>query len=248
MLGDDGTGATQMDNQRDWQGWAALFAGLLISGAVAVLVVLGAWLKPSFVCSGSNEDTVTCAREWLGVMADWGALLGSVAAAYFVYKTIAKMNEQIVEAKRQTAFTIGDQQPSLELMANGALDAGNFEIVNWNRRPFYIVSLNWTCDLPVLFMQEVELQTATRQLVQLREDGMVLGRFVIPGWKDRNSPPPEVHAKNFVTLGAGIDEEDPEIGMVPMTLQIVGYLSGEQRELVTLTAMRPVGQVVFLDP
>jgi hypothetical protein len=225
---------------------APFMGGLGIGLAIAIFLLL---ISPPFVSETwciAGEPPLACFREWASVPIGVLTVAGGFVAAYFVYRTIVKMNEQLLESKRQTAFTVGDEDPSLELRQNSVLQGGSFEIVNWNRRPFYIMSVRWKCSVGVSTNQQLEIEHPGKFIIDLDDDGIVQKRVGIPGWKDRSGPPNELRGMYFVTAQDDRDAEPPRGVAIPITLEIIGYLSGEQRKAIGLTATRPLRLVVAL--
>lgn len=226
---------------------ASFMGGLGIGLAVAIFLLL---ISPPFVSETwcvAGEPPLGCFREWASVPIGILTVVGGFVAAYFVYRTIVKMNEQLLESKRQTAFVVGDEHPSLELRQNSSLEGGNFEIVNWNRRPFYIMSARWKCAVGISTNQQLEIESPGKIIVDLDDNGIVQKRLDIPGWKDRSGPPNELRGMYFVTAQDDRDAEPPRGVAIPITLEIMGYLSGEQRTPIRLTATRPLRLVVALE-
>lgn len=236
-----GAEAMKLSTERRWR-WSFYFFCLVY----VVAFYASHWNAMSFdYCGG--EATGPCLRDWLFMLSGWGTVVGGGLAAYFVYQTIVKMNEQLKEARRQTSFIVGDEDPELELRANDLLDGGNFEIVNWNRRPFFVVAANWQCSRPVGTMGSLEVEHPEKREIELGERGTLTRRLFIPGWKDRNAPPPEIRGRYYLVLMDDADLTDREIALTPATLEIIGYLSGNIRTAVKLTATRPLSQVVAID-
>jgi hypothetical protein len=225
----------------------SFMGGLGIGLAIAIFLLL---ISPPFVSETwcvAGEPPLACFREWASVPIGILTVVGGFAAAYFVYRTIVKMNEQLLESKRQTAFVVGDEEPSLELRQNSVLQGGNFEIVNWNRRPFYVMSARWKCSVGVSTNQQLEIESPGKITVDLDNNGIVQRRLDVPGWKDRSGPPNELRGMYFVTAQDDLDAEPQRGVVIPITLEIMGYLSGEQRKPIRLTATRPLRLVVALE-
>lgn len=86
---------------------ATVFVAGLAAGIIVVLVVLLTAPPFSHYCE-ARETPQVCFREWASMLSGWAAFLGGLVAAYLAYRTITRMNAQIVDADRH-------QRENLEL-------------------------------------------------------------------------------------------------------------------------------------
>lgn len=96
----------------------------------------------------SNWDEVAI-RNWVSALSGWAALLAGIV-------TVAKMNTQIKEQRRQNDFIVGDMPPEMWVDTSIAVFEGGFRgtvtvsITNMNRRPLYIRAIECITDSTVV--------------------------------------------------------------------------------------------------
>jgi hypothetical protein len=232
---------------------APFFGGLAIGISVGVvgLLILPAFTADAYCIEG--ETPIACFREWWMMVGTWAAAGVGLGAAYFVYRTIVMMSEQLAEMRRQTNYIVGDDHPVVDLAPLDALESGKFRITNLNRRPFIIMAVEWTSSVDLGMFPEFGTEGAaipgmSKRSIRLTDDGMLTRTLEMPGWADRSGPPPVMNAFVYVVYG-GDDAEIPELTRQGVTarLWIHGYLVGNVREPIKIWCEAPLGHVVGMN-
>lgn len=168
--------------------------GILIAAVLAMIItIVIAGAAPDALC---REDVLLCVREWISAFSGWAAAFLALAAALIA---IPPLREQVAEARKQSAFQLGDAEPTIDLYPSmDPLDGGLFEIrvTNWNRRALDISEI--TVDIKggafradVLEMM-VDGRLSRRGRSITPEAHRVL-RFTttvfVPGWENRSASP-----------------------------------------------------------
>jgi hypothetical protein len=137
-----------------------------------------------------NDEDCTV-QQWLAATAGW---VGFAAAAIGAWLVFGQLREQ----KRQTAFLIGDGDPSVDLAAV-ATDhfSGAIRVVNWNRRTVVLRSITISPRPPVnpLYLltiagdrdiDEEGIEATPNDRSKMSEDGSPAIFPSLRGWEDRN--------------------------------------------------------------
>ncbi|MER8977912.1 hypothetical protein [Mesorhizobium sp. M0870] len=104
--------------------------------AIAVATFVAHRLWPSFCPAAPNETMIACAREWIGALSGWFAFAAAAASIPYLIR-------QWQEARKQTRFIIGDDDPTLDVVEH--LQEENrlvVRIVNWNRRAVFVTGIS----------------------------------------------------------------------------------------------------------
>lgn len=130
----------------------------------------------------ANEMGAECVREWIGALSGWFAVIAAAASLPYLVG-------QWQEARRQTRFTIGDEDPTLDVIEH--LKEENrlvVRIVNWNRRAVFVTGISATTKTRP---EHMDANIGIWQVETI--DGVVEGAELLPiqinGWEDRASRP-----------------------------------------------------------
>lgn len=124
---------------------------------------------------------MVCAREWIGALSGWAAFAAAAASVPYLIR-------QWQEARKQTSFTIGDDEPTLDVVEH--LQEENrlvVRIVNWNRRAVFVTGIYATTKTRPQHMEDDigiwQVQTAES------EDRSGRLPIQIKGWEHRGDRP-----------------------------------------------------------
>ncbi|WP_117196412.1 hypothetical protein [Rhizobium terrae] len=113
-----------------WLGWWFAY------GTLGLLFILAVWNSQfDDLCTASEpawlpwaQPEEHCFREWISALSGWVGFGAAAIGAYFVY-------HQLNEQRKQTAFILGDGNPSVEVYTYSMnCRRAVFRIINWNRR------------------------------------------------------------------------------------------------------------------
>jgi len=108
------------------------FGGLLIAFAIGVAVTLAVTCQTWLIESLKYNLTWDRGREWVGALSGWAAFAAAIASLPYLIG-------QWREAKKQTRFVIGDEDPTLDVVEHlREKDRLVIRIVNWNRRAVFV--------------------------------------------------------------------------------------------------------------
>lgn len=217
---------------------------------ISVITVAFLWPFEHHRYCDNNETLGACSRDWLAVIVSFATFVGGVVAAWIVYKSVSPINGQLAEMRKQTAFIIGDQRPSLEIWTNNGGAVYRFRIVNWNRRPFLILKIRWNnSTFPAESVLQMDREEGRSGLFErssaIRSDGTLDAWFEIEGWEDRSKPP---EAKRFWQKAT---TNPVQISLsrqraLDAQLEVTGILCGEERSELVLRAN--IDSLVDLNP
>lgn len=151
-----------------WRYFAGFLIGLGLGVIATVWVESRPWLRESV-----REQL---GRDWIGALSGWFAFL---AAAFSLPFLVGQWRE----ARKQTRFAIGDEEPTLDVIEHTREgDILVVRIVNWNRR--------------AVFVNEVEITPTADGVegavwnVEGRNGEIGTGfPLQLAGWEDRGGPP-----------------------------------------------------------
>ncbi|WP_112602798.1 hypothetical protein ACK83U_12525 [Rhizobium sp. WW22] len=224
-----------MQSKKDrtyWTGWyfAYTLLGLMFIGAVyyGQFDKLCPAPQPSWLPWPQPEEH--CFRDWIAALSGWIGFAAAAVGAYFVY-------HQLDQQRKQTAFMIGDGEPTVDLVCAPFenLSAG-FRVVNWNRRHIVIESIKITSpqiDARPLFLRRLPGHESVGDDEDFREkfnfktgvkDDWRFVRFPdLRGWEDHSVAPSA--AMFFLEFDGSLDpsvfgsdgKEDMEVTIVMFT-------------------------------
>lgn len=155
--------------------WTVIVAALF--GGFIATVVIHFYHQSWLLCQGPN-----CFRDWLGATSGWVA---AFVAGLVAWRTLAKLSEQVDDAKRQTAAITGTEPPAVQIVSTSIRQI-ELRIVNWNRRPYRIRAV-FTHMNPT-FVTKIDGKSVDAQMgpgwVRLHRP------IVISGYENRNDIPP----------------------------------------------------------
>lgn len=173
----------------------------------------------------ADENGAECFRAWFGAAAGY---LAVIAAGI----TLLALYDQIWEQRKQTEFSVGDANPTVDVMAE-EITYAYVQIVNWNRRTFLIDRIA-PADGTLLFASLVEIEM-DRDLYSIpyEWDGDFKVAHRLPGWIDKNEPPKIVRFKirAFFT-----DDANQQARREEITIVVTGRLVGDEHKLIALPA------------
>ncbi|NTF43083.1 hypothetical protein [Rhizobium rhizogenes] len=185
-------------DQTYWTGWYFAYGllGLMFIG----LVCYGQFDKlcpapqPSWLSWSEPEEH--CFRDWIAALSGWVGFAAAAVGAYFVY-------HQLEQQRKQTAFMIGDGEPTADLVCPpfDNLSAG-FRVVNWNRRHMVIESIKITSpqvDAQPLFLRRLpgyesvgndeDYRGKFDLKTRVKDDGRFADFPDLRGWEDHSVAP-----------------------------------------------------------
>ncbi|MBP1850540.1 hypothetical protein J2Z17_001977 [Rhizobium halophytocola] len=169
--------------------------------------------------------------------------LGGWAAVTTALLTLVPVFLQLREMKRQTAFIVGDELPSVEILTNNDHAVYRFRIVNWNRRAFLINQIRWTNGPQIDLEPRLRTDKVTDEELkpdkhyEIQVDGRIEGWVPLEGWENRSRRP---DAKFFWRYAM----QDPDMTFspaseLPVMLEVTGTLAGDVQRSVVLRAEAP---------
>lgn len=156
--------------------WFSLIAGSIIGGFLACYISASVLAEFSW-CIKSEEH---CIREWVSALSGWAAFLAAAAS-------IPYLIGQWQEARKQTRFAIGDEDPTLDVVEH--LREKNtlvIRFVNWNRRAIFVKHIFVSSAKKPSDMDEYVAVVQVETKDGNQETGFPLQ---IDGWEDRNNRP-----------------------------------------------------------
>lgn len=158
-------------------------------------------------------------QGWISATSGWAAFAAAVVTTVILLK-------QLSEQRRQTAFILGDETPSLDSIQDSK-DAEKIvlRIVNWNRRSFKPETIEIPNTGLAIAMHSVDINGAP----------VYKSIFYIDGWVDRSRSP------KVCTFSVKVADKTPEntyqyLQDFPSTTEIIvrGVLLGERHKRVEL--------------
>lgn len=158
--------------------WAAV--GGAIFGGLAVLTITS---KDWLVASIRHNATWEIARDWIGALSGWAAFFAAAASLPYLVG-------QWLEAKRQTAFIVGDCDPDFIIYRNRQRGETYLTVRNWNRRRVMVGKIAILGMAGIEIENVVDRQNSSKSWKSMKAAGES-GEFKVDGWIDRNSKPPD---------------------------------------------------------
>lgn len=129
-------------------------ACILITGVfcLAVSSVFGPLMLTETFCTQADQS---CIRDWVSAFSGWAAAALALAAALLA---LPPLRMQVAEARKQSAFLLGDADASIDLHASLAgLDGGlvDVRITNWNRRSMEVREIKISVTEPGDFVARI---------------------------------------------------------------------------------------------
>jgi hypothetical protein len=161
--------------------WFNVIVGPLVGGFAAYFIAASVLAEFSWCVVGEEH----CVREWVSALSGWAAFVAAVV-------TLPILWHQVVEARRQTAFIVGDPEPDFLIYRNRRAREIYLTVRNWNRRRVMVgdVTIRNGNDVTVEDLSDKKDASRLSRRAQIRAGES--GSFLIQGWTDRNNePPPE---------------------------------------------------------
>jgi hypothetical protein len=176
---------------------------------------------------GGVEETAVCVREWVGALSGWVA---AVAAAV----TIAFLYDQVVQQRRQTAFTLGETLPTLTAAhPTDRLEDVVLRVVNWNKFSLDLIQVRVLDSTYPLHVALHNVRLSDR-VIEVAMDTAFSGIVRVEGWEDRNAAPP--HAEVFAYISPDVPEDLPDDAILRATFAMDMLLFGDQPRRITASA------------
>lgn len=215
---------------------SVILIGIVVMMGVFVFAAGVVW--PDTFCS---DAVALCVRGWIGAFSGWAAALLALAAALIA---LPPLREQVAEARRLTAFQLGEVDPTIDLFPSRPEDKASLRIriTNWNRLAIHISEVLVAVTDPTApyevkaWSADVNRPSETYSFV-LTMDGTAKLSFnpslSLSGWENRNSAPPALSLLVDVTF----DEEIalPATRHVHVTARIAKL---DSEKSIELTASR----------
>jgi len=201
-----------------------LLGGAALGGFAFLAISDFAIVRADWCVAGEAD----CLREWIGALSGWAAAIAAGA-------TITFLAGQMREARRQTAFVVGDALPTVELEeSDEGFSVVDVVITNWNRRSIEVEDI--TAEGQTVF-GSIEFQDPMLQVLQTVNPETEGVHFTIPGWLDRTKPPPRVR----VSIQMFAKKDGPIEGTlnVPVGARVKLKIIGARHERVELIAENP---------
>lgn len=155
---------------------ACLLIGIVIGAVVMLAITSRTWLIASLKYNLTWEG----GREWVSALSGWAAFAAAMASLPYLIG-------QWREAQKQTSFTIGDEDPTLDVIEH--LKDKNrlvIRIVNWNRRAVFVKNLAVvTNSKPTNMADQVAIWNAENEKGDIDETLPIQ----IKGWENRAERP-----------------------------------------------------------
>jgi hypothetical protein len=164
--------------------WALFIAVVVIGGVVGFAESLG--LGRESLC-GPGQCTV---QAWLGALSGYFAFVAAAITAWFIFG-------QVAEARRQTAFMLGDADPvaaiheDFSVQNPGDAFANRLVVTNFNRRPIYVTGVREASATGLEIFEVTVASTKDPYADNPKARQWESGRLFVEGWLDRAKPPPE---------------------------------------------------------
>lgn len=165
--------------------------------AVGIFVTLSITSQSWLVASLRHNFTWNNSREWFGALSGWAAFAAAVVSIKYLIG-------QWQEARKQTRFVIGDDDPTLDVIEH--LQEKKrlvIRIVNWNRRAIFIKDIVTSTRTTPADMNQASAIIEARNV-----DGEIDQGFPIQinGWEDRSARPHYVRI-DLLLLQKTVDKE-----------------------------------------
>lgn len=192
----------------DKDGYLALGIAFGFMVALALFIWVNGFANLGYCAEGENYGA--CIRNWFGALSGWVA---AAAAALAIGPLLGQLREQ----RRQTGFTLGDAEPTIDIERRAHLSL-RIRIVNWNRRMLSLRPIRIEASECELFPNSILRKTDTLG----NEHVLDVTGFKVLGWEDRNRRPPYYEMALEIA-----DPADPAISREPLTVTIEGELIGK---------------------
>ncbi|MBZ9927763.1 hypothetical protein FJW04_21945 [Mesorhizobium sp. B2-7-3] len=205
-----------MTQRNDDLGWRvpAGFAAV----AVAALLLSRIWPDYSTICR-DGEGGAICAREWIGAASGW---MAAIAAAIAVRPLLGQLREQ----RRQTEFALGYAPATLSAAhVINSLEDAVLHVVNWNRFPSDVLAVRMDENQFAAGMAMSKVSISGTPVERDTRMGTLKGIVRIPGWEDRNGPPPFADVTVYITF----HNDAPEIVPVEFEVELIVYAEAPYR-------------------
>ncbi|ESY70015.1 MULTISPECIES: hypothetical protein [Mesorhizobium] len=191
---------------------------VFVAIAVATLAVWSIWPAHSAVC-GKDEGAAICVREWFGAASGW---MAAVAAAVAIGPLLGQLREQ----RRQTEFALGHASATLSAAhVINSLEDAVLHVVNWNRFPSDVIAVRMDASQFAAGMAMSKVSISGKSVERDTRMGTLKGIVRIPGWEDRNGPPPFADVTVYITF----HNDAPEIVPVEFEVELVVYAEAPYR-------------------
>lgn len=159
-----------------WRLVIGIAIGITIGALATLAITSQGWLTASIRHNLNWDD----GREWVSALSGWAAFIAAVASLPYLIG-------QWQEARKQTRFAIGDEDPSLDVIEHQEdKNMLVIRVVNWNRRTIFVKDIVTSTKVrpPVMNSQTAIWNVRT-------EDGEVRNAFPVQvnGWEDRGKRP-----------------------------------------------------------
>jgi hypothetical protein len=183
---------------------------------------------PDISSFSACEPTRCTLQDWMAATSGWVGFGAAAIGAYFVY-------HQLAEQRKQTAFVLGDGQPTFEMIRRSQRPhSAALRLTNWNRRTLVIASLQIMASAS--FVKPIGIRRmASSEPEKISAADFILfdsdGAIAMPrasGWLDRQKSPTSV---TFVLLFEGrlLGPQQAVAPDVPATIELEVFFSGETK-------------------
>lgn len=177
---------------------ALLIAAGFVAGVLLMTIVDH---QPWLLASLKHNFAWDNVREWTGALSGWAA----VAAAGI---SLPYLIGQWKEARRQTRFVVGDEEPTLDVIEHlEEEDRLVVRIVNWNRRAVFVWDI-----VSSTYFKPADMSEYTYVDRVKTQDGETSTEFPIQinGWEDRSKGPCFARIDLLLLSKGDRAEPDPE--------------------------------------
>ena len=169
---------------QQWRRASACRGSFGLRFAAPSLADLPCWRSPAkLVASIRHNANWETARDWIGALSGWAAFFAAAASLPYLVG-------QWLEAKRQTAFIVGDCDPDFIIYRNRQRGETYLTVRNWNRRRVMVGKISILRTTAIEIENVVDRQNSSKSWKSMKAAGES-GEFKLDGWIDRNSKPPE---------------------------------------------------------
>ncbi len=181
-----------------------------------------------------TDKSVDCFREWVGATSGW-------VAAAFAGLTIFFLAAQMHEARKQTAFAIGDAMPTAEMIeTDGEFAHVDLQVINWNRRAVVIENVTAAENTRIGGFKYRDVEREALRI--MGEDSFDPIR--LPGWIDQNAAPPSITIQVMLLHGQGAGKENWQVTRHRVGVDVLIRIVGDRHEHRRLRAESPDHQTV----
>ncbi|MEP9386477.1 hypothetical protein [Mesorhizobium sp. KR9-304] len=166
------------EGKRMWRVFWAAAGGAIFGGLIVLTITSQDWL----VASIRHNATWETARDWIGALSGWAAFFAAAASLPYLVG-------QWLEAKRQTAFIVGDADPDFLVYRNRQKRETYLTVRNWNRRRVMVGTIVILGKAGIEIDNVVDRQNSSKSWKSMKAADES-GEFKIDGWTDRNREPP----------------------------------------------------------